>query len=81
VKWTLPSGSPSTPAKRVYWRTFQNEYDPLVQGLASQWSTVARPFHLAVMPGRTGSSWARNCLARVAGETEPKLARPCRRCS
>ena len=70
----VASGSRSTPAKRVYWPTFQNEYDPLDQGLPSQKSTVARPFHLAVIPGRSGSSWAGNCLARDVGEPEPKPA-------
>ena len=46
----------------------------LDQGLPSQKSTVARPFHLAVIPGRSGSSWASNCLARDVGEPEPKPA-------
>ena len=61
-------------ARRVYWPTFQNEYDPLDQGLPSQKSTVTRPFHFAVIPGRSGSSWASNCWARLVGVPEPKPA-------
>ena len=62
------------PAKAVYWPTFQYEYEPRVHWYPGQKSTVARPFHCGVMPGSTGSIWARNCCARACGVPEPKLA-------
>jgi len=35
---------------------------------------VAFPLYRLVMPGRTGSSWLRNCFARLAGVPLPNEA-------